>query len=124
MTSPMPLDPRDDVFTEERPWGRFQQFTTGRPVTVKTMTVEPGRRLSLQRHEHRGEMWQVLRGPVLVTVDDRTWEAQEGELVWIPQGAVHRLAGVDDVQGLVLEIAFGHFDEDDIERLEDDYSRG
>lgn len=92
MTQPIPDDPRDDVFTVERPWGRFQQFSAGVPVTVKTMTVEPGRRLSLQRHQHRGEMWQVLHGPVQVTVDERTWEAQEGELVWIPRGGVHRLA--------------------------------
>lgn len=116
-------DRRDAVFTVERPWGRFQQFSSGEPVTVKTITVEPGQRLSLQRHQHRAEMWHVLGDPVRVTVGDRTWDAQQGELVWVPPGALHRLGSADGRPGLVLELAFGDFDEADIERLQDDYTR-
>lgn len=115
-------DPRDAVFTSHRPWGRFQQCTTGVPVTVKTMTVDPGMRLSLQRHEHRGEMWQVLEGPVDVTVGDATWAAVQGEMVWIPAGTLHRLAAGQH-RGVVLEVCFGHFDEADIERFDDDFAR-
>lgn len=120
---PLHRDRRDNVFTVERPWGRFRQFSSGEPVTVKTIALEPGQRLSLQRHEHRAEMWQVLGDKVQITVDDRTWEAQQGELVWIPAGSVHRLGSTEGRPGLVLEIAFGEFDEADIERLEDDYAR-
>ena len=111
------------VFVEERPWGRFQQFVANRPVTVKTITVEPGQRLSLQRHEHREEMWHVLDGcaDVHVAGDERTLVA--GELLVVPRGAVHRLGNSGTEVVRVLEIAFGHFDEDDIERLEDDYTR-
>ena len=49
----LPRDRREDVSVVERPWGRFEQFTLNEPTTVKTITVEPGHRLSLQRHEHR-----------------------------------------------------------------------
>lgn len=117
-------DRTGEVFVVERPWGRFQQLASNKPVTVKTITVEPGRRLSLQRHTQRAEMWQVLDGPLDITVDGRTWTAQPGELVWVALGAVHRLGNSTDTPGRVLEIAFGHFDEDDIERLDDDFSRG
>ena len=116
-------DRRDDVFVVERPWGQFQQFVTDQHATVKTMLVKPGHRLSLQWHRARSEMWQVVHGPVLVTVGEETWEAQVGELIWIPQGTLHRLEGMSDKEGLVLEVAFGQFDEDDIVRIEDDYSR-
>ena len=116
-------DPRDDIFTVERPWGQFQQFVSNQTVTVKIITVEPGHRLSLQTHEHRGEFWQVLDVPIEVTVADRTWEAQPGESVWVPQGAVHRMANKGDRSGRLLEVAFGDFDEADIVRLEDDYAR-
>jgi mannose-6-phosphate isomerase len=116
-------DPREGIFTVERPWGQFQQFVSNETVTVKIITVEPGHRLSLQTHENRGEFWQVLDVPIEVTVADRTWEAQPGESVWVPQGAVHRMANKADRPGRLLEVAFGDFDEADIVRLEDDYTR-
>jgi mannose-6-phosphate isomerase len=116
-------NPVPDVFSVERPWGDFEQFVSNETVTVKVITVQPGHRLSLQRHEHRGEMWQVLDGPIDVTVDDRQWRAERGEIVWVPRGAVHRMGNSGSEPGRLLEVGFGHFDENDIERLEDDYSR-
>ena len=36
---------------------------------VKTLLVYPGKRLSYQRHRHRGEHWFVVRGTGKVTLD-------------------------------------------------------
>jgi len=116
-------DPRGEIFTVERPWGQFQQFVSNEAVTVKVITVEPGHRLSLQTHENRGEMWQVLDVPIEVTVGERTWSAEPDETVWVPPHTVHRMANKSDRAGRLLEIAFGAFDEADIVRLEDDYAR-
>ena len=116
-------DPRDGIFVVERPWGRFQQFVSNETVTVKVITVEPGHRLSLQTHSHRGEFWHVLDVPIEVTVGDRTWTAEPDEAVWVPVGSLHRMANKGDRAGRLLEIAYGDFDEADIVRLEDDYAR-
>jgi mannose-6-phosphate isomerase len=116
-------DPREAIFVQERPWGQFEQFVSNERVTVKIITVQPGHRLSLQTHQNRGEFWQVLDGPIEVTVDDQTWNAQPGEKVWVPQGAVHRMANQGEAPGRLLEVAFGDFDEADIVRLQDDYAR-
>jgi mannose-6-phosphate isomerase len=116
-------DPREAIFTVDRPWGNFQQFVSNERVTVKIITVEPGHRLSLQTHSHRGEFWQVLDVPIEVTVGERTWSAAPGESVWVPVGSLHRMANKGDRPGRLLEIAYGDFDEADIVRLEDDYAR-
>jgi mannose-6-phosphate isomerase-like protein (cupin superfamily) len=116
-------NPAEDIFVAERPWGQFQQFVSNETVTVKIITVQPGHRLSLQKHDHRGEMWQVLDVPIDITVDDRQWTAQPGETVWVPRGSVHRMGNTGERPGRLLEVAFGHFDEADIERLQDDYAR-
>ena len=116
-------DPREDMFVSERPWGSFQQFTFNEPTTVKVITVEPGQRLSLQTHALRAEFWQVLDGPIDVTVGERTWSAQPGEQVWIPVGTRHRMGNSAEVPGRVLEVGYGEFDEADIVRLEDAYQR-
>lgn len=117
-------DRRKDVFTEERPWGDFRSFCTNETVTVKVITVNAGQRLSLQKHAHRAELWTVLdEAPMEITVDDRTWTAAKGEQIWVPQGAVHRMANPGTTPARILEVGYGHFDEDDIVRLEDDYAR-
>lgn len=113
----------DEVFTVARPWGSFAQFLSNAVGTVKVITVAPHQRLSLQRHQMRDELWCILDGPVDVTVGDRTWSAQRDELVWVPRTAVHRMANSGDAEARVLEVGLGTFDEDDIERLQDDYQR-
>lgn len=121
--APGDRNPVADIFSVERPWGDFQQFVSNETVTVKIITVQPGHRLSLQRHQHRGEMWQILDGPIDITVDDRQWRAERGEIVWVPVGSTHRMGNTGSEPGRLLEVGFGPFDEADIERLEDDYAR-
>lgn len=111
------------MLVSQRPWGGFQQITHNELTTVKVITVNPGQRLSLQSHQQRAEFWQVLDGPMDVTVGQRSWSAQPGEQVWVPQGAVHRMGNSTAAIGRVLEIGYGEFDEGDIVRLEDDYQR-
>lgn len=67
----------------ERPWGRFDQFATNEQVTVKIITVEPGQRLSLQRHHRRSELWTILDGPVDVEISGMAKSLNEGERAWI-----------------------------------------
>lgn len=125
-TEPSPTayhDRTQDVFVVERPWGQFQQFATNERVTVKTVTIAPGQRLSLQHHAARNEMWQVLDHPVEITLGERTWSAQPGELVWVPVGTLHRMGNTGEQPARVLELAFGDFDEADITRVQDDYLR-
>lgn len=109
--------------TEVRPWGRFDQFSHNEPTTVKIITVEPGQRLSLQRHAGRSEFWVVLDAPMDITVGDRSWVAEVGERIWIPVATAHRLGNSGAAPARVLELAYGTFLESDIERLEDDYRR-
>ena len=111
------------IVVAERPWGQFERFCLNEPCTVKIITVEAGHRLSLQVHEHRDEMWQVLDVPMDVQVGDERWTAQVGERVYVPRGALHRLGNSGSAPGRLLELAFGDFDECDIERLHDDYTR-
>jgi mannose-6-phosphate isomerase len=112
-----------DVFVTRRPWGQFEQFVSNEVCTVKIITVHPGHRLSLQTHSRRDEMWQVMDAPIEVEVDDRRWTAAVGERVWVPRRSRHRMGNSGTRPGRVLEVAFGDFDESDIERLQDDYAR-
>jgi mannose-6-phosphate isomerase len=109
-------------WTEPRPWGQFTVFALNQPASVKIITVAAGARLSLQRHAVRAETWLVLDPGLEVVVDDRTWRPVPGEVVQVPRGAMHRMSATAE-QVRVLEVVLDPFDEDDIERLDDEYGR-
>jgi mannose-6-phosphate isomerase-like protein (cupin superfamily) len=91
---------------------------------VKRIVVNPGQRLSLQRHRRRGEHWYFLAGVAAVTLGDRTIELGAGDAIDIPRGSIHRIANAGTVPVVLIEVQTGeYFGEDDIERLEDDYNR-
>lgn len=116
-------DPLDRIVRDERPWGAFERYTLNEPSTVKIITVHPYQQLSLQRHQGRDELWVFLDPGATIEIDGEKTTVASGDRVLVRAGQTHRIsAGADSVR--LLEVAFGHFDEDDIERLEDAYGRG
>jgi mannose-6-phosphate isomerase len=113
----------NEPFTEERPWGRFRQFSLNEPSTVKILTVDPGQMFSLQYHKSRTEFWRVLSGNPRITIGDKVIDAKPGDEFLIPVNTNHRIEATDLATD-VFEIAHGEFDEKDIVRLEDKYGRG
>lgn len=109
---------------EDRPWGSFTVLSDASDSKVKRLVVAPGRRLSYQRHALRSEHWFVLSGRALVTLDGLEREVVAGQAVDVPVGTAHRLANAGNEPVVVIEVQHGcSFDEDDIERLADDYGR-
>ncbi len=113
--------PRISLVT--RPWGSFSQYAHNRDCTISLMTVLPGRRLSLQSHTGRAELWIVMDEGAIVQVGDDIRTHKAGDEIWIPVNERHRLSCKGDKPVRVLEIAFGNWQQEDIERYEDDYNR-
>lgn len=114
--------PLPHYYKEERPWGSFERFTENDVSTVKILHVAPGKRFSLQKHAKRAEFWRCIEGSGVATIDGVETPLSVGNEVLIPIGATHRLtAGNEGIA--VLEIITGEYDENDIERLEDDFGR-
>ena len=107
-----------------RPWGSYQSVDNGDRHQVKRITVKAGERLSLQKHHHRSEHWIVVRGTAEVTVNETVKVVHENESIYIPIGAVHRLANPGKILLELIEVQTGSYlGEDDIIRIEDDYRR-
>ena len=115
----------DDHSRVLRPWGWYQSVDRGERFQVKRLMVEPGKRLSLQKHLHRSEHWVVVRGTATVTVGETKTLLKENESIYIPLGAVHRLANEGMIPLELVEVQSGSYlGEDDIIRLADDFQRG
>lgn len=131
----------------ERPWGGFfviadeskQDFvdyffpgSSTDSITPKILVAGPQKRLSWQYHYRRAEHWNVVSGPVGIVTSDTDEQGpvrtlQAGETASFGAQTRHRLIGLDTF-GVVAE-TWEHVDpsnpsnEDDIVRVEDDFSR-
>jgi mannose-6-phosphate isomerase len=126
--SPSPLPPLADNHPHNNiisaPWGHSLVLACDGQFKVKQIRVEPGHRLSLQRHSRRREHWYVVSGTANVEVADSRLTLNAGEAVDIPQLAWHRLGNSGTDPLVLVEIQQGsYFGEDDIERAADDYGR-
>jgi mannose-1-phosphate guanylyltransferase/mannose-1-phosphate guanylyltransferase/mannose-6-phosphate isomerase len=107
-----------------RPWGYYQSIHMGERFQVKRITVNPGAKLSLQKHYHRAEHWVVVNGTALVTRDSDTILLRENESIFVPLGCIHRLENPGRMPLNLIEVQSGSYlGEDDIVRIEDVYHR-
>lgn len=140
-------------FDHHRPWGGFfvldeeqaQMFADlyfdsldvgplriAGKLSPKILLVKPQARLSWQYHHRRAETWRVVEGPVGIVRSETDVEGPlqhfaSGDTVVLQKGERHRLIGLDN-WGVVAEF-WQHTDpehpsdEEDIVRVQDDYSR-
>ena len=134
----------------DRPWGGFllidesqskefiskfiskESLKIEDKVSPKILIVNPNSRLSWQYHHRRKEIWRVFKNKVGVirSMDDNENEMEifkEKDIIQFQKEERHRLIGLSDY-GIVAEIwihteSNNPSDEDDIVRLQDDYSR-
>ena len=110
----------------------FDALKITNKLSPKILLVAPHTRLSWQYHHRRAEIWKCIRGTVGVITSGTDEEQQQhtlhiGDVIKLKQGERHRLIGLDD-WGIVAEIwqhtdATHPSDEDDIVRVQDDFSR-
>ena len=133
-----------------RPWGGFllidesqsKEFITRfisnedlkieNKISPKILIINPNSRLSWQYHHRRKEIWKVFKNDVgiIKSKDNNETEMKifnVGDIIEIKKGERHRLIGLSNF-GIVAEIWIhtdpaNPSDENDIVRLQDDYTR-
>lgn len=119
----------DHHYIEHRPWGSYEilsEFKVNEPgfsdSCVKILRLKPGGKLSYQSHQKRNEHWFVVQGKGMVVLNDREIPVAVGSFVDIKISDKHRAINTSKDQELIIvETQTGHYDEDDIERFQDDY---
>jgi cytidyltransferase-like protein len=109
----------------QRSWGSYTVLNEIPGAKVKTLTVQPGQTLSMQRHRHRSEYWMVTEGTCMINM------AMPGDLnnppkilskydEWrVPKNAWHQLTNPFTRPCTIVEIQYGEqCVEEDIERLD------
>ena len=109
---------------DHRPWGSYFVLEDAETHKVKRIEVKPKGRLSYQYHYKRSEVWTMVKGEAIVTLDGKRIPLNAGEVMEIPREAKHRIENLGDETLVFIEVQLGtYFGEDDIARIEDDYER-
>ncbi len=108
----------------ERQWGYYRVLHEVTGCKVKELTVDPGKSLSMQRHQLRGEYWMVSEGQCVVnSMMNNGYKLPPTNLekhqeYKIPVAEWHQLTNPFDVPCKIVEIQYGQSCiEEDIERL-------
>ena len=105
---------------EQRHWGEFKTlYTNSNNIKVKELTVEPGKSISLQRHQHRTEYWVVISGIGEVFLDNLVYDIKQQDSILIKPKTIHKLTNTGNDKLILVEVQHGNnCDESDIERFE------
>ena len=102
----MELNEIGHIYT--RPWGSYQTLALAPGYQVKVLIIQPGGRLSLQKHFKRSEHWVVVAGRAL-TVGETQQEYRVNESVYISKETVHRIENFTDGLSMLIEVQVGDY---------------
>jgi cytidyltransferase-like protein len=106
----------------ERPWGYYRVLHEATGLKVKELTVNPGKSLSMQRHQLRSEYWLVSEGSATVNRWHEDYELppvilNRHDEYCITLNEWHQLTNPHDLPVRIVEIQYGeNCIEEDIER--------
>jgi quercetin dioxygenase-like cupin family protein len=108
----------------DKPWGHELIWAHTDRYVGKTLVIETGKRLSLQRHEVKDESILVVSGRLRLWLeaDDgtvRTEELGPGAARHVATGRIHRYEAIERCE--LMEVSTPELD--DVVRLEDDFGR-
>ena len=117
----------DEVFTPrvvDKPWGNELIWALTDRYCGKVITIETGRRLSLQYHERKDEAILVTSGRLRLHLEDDAGamtirELGPGDAAHVAVGRRHRYEAIERVE--LVEVSTPELT--DVVRVEDDFGR-
>lgn len=108
----------------EREWGHYRELYQGDGFAVKELVINPHSSLSMQRHNHRSETWNLVSGKAHLLTSARTHPEDPliqklvpANPIDIPSGVWHKGVNNSDEPAHIVEVWKGdNLTEDDIER--------
>ena len=102
---------------EERAWGDFQVLDIYKKSLVKHLFIKAEKSISYQKHNHRDEVWTIIEGNGILTLNDVKKEVKAGDVITIRKGDKHALKAIKDLH--FIEVQYGdELSESDIERYD------
>ena len=95
---------------EERRWGNYkilglQTYEDGYRALTKLLTIDNGAKINYHTHSQREEVWTVIKGSGLLTINGETREINRGDIAHFKAGQKHRVSANTEMQ--IIEVQTG-----------------
>ena len=106
---------------EERRWGWYRvldhtKYEDGNEVLTKRIGITASKNLSYQYHNHRNEVWTIVKGEGIFVLDGEIHVVRSGDVLEIKPGQKHAIKAVTDLE--FIEVQSGsELIEEDIVRI-------
>lgn len=108
----------DTVPHMQRTWGNWWVIEKGDGYKVKRLEIYPNESVSMQYHNHRDELWNIVKGRAKVMIEGRMFEATSGDSFRINKKEIHKITCISKEPLLAIEVQIGNItNETDIVRV-------
>lgn len=95
----------NQVMFAEKSWGSYLVLDVEKESLTIKVTLNVGHEMSYHSHYLRNEIWNVISGEGLVTVNEKQQKVFPGDIIKIPAGTRHKIKAVTELK--VIEVQLG-----------------
>lgn len=93
------------IMFAEKSWGEYRVIDVEDESRTIKVTLRKGHQMNYHSHEHRNEVWTIVSGIGVATVNGRKYELSPGDTIKLPIGCKHTIYAVTDLQ--LIEVQSG-----------------
>ncbi|MCD7785834.1 MAG: cupin domain-containing protein [Oscillospiraceae bacterium] len=93
------------VMFAEKSWGSFRVLDVEENSLTIKVTLNPGHGMYYHSHMRRDEIWNVISGEGIVTLDDKKREVGIGDIIEMKAGTRHTVTAVTELK--IIEVQIG-----------------
>ncbi len=96
---------KQQIMFAEKSWGSFRVLDVEDSSLTIKVTLNPGHRMNYHSHQRRDEIWNIISGEGLVTVDGMEQPVQPGDVITMQAGCRHMVSAVSELK--IIEVQLG-----------------
>lgn len=93
------------IMFAEKSWGEYRVIDVEDESRTIKVTLRKGHQMNYHSHEHRNEVWTIVSGIGIATVNGRKYELVPGDTIKLPIGCKHTIYAKMDLQ--LIEVQSG-----------------
>lgn len=93
------------IMFAEKSWGSYNVIDVQEESLTVLVTLNSGRNMNYHSHEHRDEVWSVVKGTGFVVLDGEKKAVKPGDVITMKAGCRHTVKA--ETQLKIIEVQFG-----------------
>lgn len=94
------------IMFAEKSWGSYLVLDVENESMTIKVTLNAEHEMNYHSHEMRDEIWNVISGEGLITIDEKQKKVFSGDIVQIPAGTKHKIKAITELK--VIEVQIGN----------------